>query len=138
MSTDHLQRVRVALVAVATADAGVQAVTGRATRNLVAWRDLGAAPALPVAAYHVVTAVPLGAGWWRATVQITAAAATEEQANALLAALSAALTAPAFAALPTPLDAYRESDREARRAVDYDTDEGAARADLDVSLCYRA
>lgn len=144
---DPLSRLSAALVAVLDTAPAVVAVTGRARGNVVPWESGEANVPLPVLAYLVVTAQPALGTQWRAPVQLTASAvgtepgvtpakSAREQANALIAATLDALSATAFAALATPLDARREFDRDVLRTVEHDTDDGAARADLDVSILF--
>jgi hypothetical protein len=122
MNADIFERLRQATVAIVNADAGVQALTGRATENCVAW-DRVAEAVRPVIAYHIVLLGQQGeSGDGRdGTVQFTAIADGNDAdalTNELLHAVELAYTAPALLAqgvdgAPMLLD---------RRAGDSDTD----------------
>src|SRR4051812_2895389 len=96
-SSSKKQQLREAIVAVLDTDAGIVALTSRASDNVVAWGDLDPTTA-PVIAYHVVAFTKLGgsADQRRALVQFTAVAETEKTANELIAAVDAALTTVAL------------------------------------------
>lgn len=136
MSRDPVQVLRECLVAVLDTDAGVVAITGRASVNLVPLGDLGDAPDLPIAAYAVAdTNEQVGmAGDARAAVRVSCYAATEAAAVALAAAISAALTYSALAGAAPAIEAVFES--RSRSAPEWDSQQEAFRADVDVGLLY--
>lgn len=96
--TDQEQLLREALVTVLTADADVQALTGRATRNVLERDTLAADVSLPVLAYDLL-ATDMGAG--QADLLLTAVtngANAGAVARALLEAAADALTHAALLA----------------------------------------
>ena len=97
-ATDLEQRIIEAIVAVLDLDAGVQAITGRLTGNILPWQD-SEALTYPVLLYQVPTIDPYGgAGDTRlAEVQLTAVADGEgagATTRALLERVELGLTQP--------------------------------------------
>jgi hypothetical protein len=91
----------------------------------------------PPLAYLVIAGATAGRvqGRRRLTIQFTASAATEDAANGLLGVVEAAFTSLALAGVDAPVGPL-SADVVARshRTGDFDPDETAARADLDVTL----
>lgn len=134
-SSSKKQRIREAIVAILDTNAAIVALTSRANGNVVAWSDL-ADTVKPCIAYLVValTKVDGSADQRRAVVQFTAVAEQESTANELIAAVDAALTTLAFAALASPLAAIRLPLEESERSHLFDFDADVERADLDAVL----
>lgn len=137
MSTDLENRLNAALVGALDTDAGVVALTGRASGNLLPMSDIGAAQ-LPALMYLLLDLTPNGAaGDTRlATYQITAIAdgdGAQSMTAALLQRVELAVTEPALRA--QGIDAC-PSGRPHRRRVPIDSDatRALARADLDFIL----
>lgn len=133
-TTDIVQRTRNALVAILDTNAAVVAITGRANVNVVPYDDL-AEIAVPILAYLDVTASNAGGigDTRRVVIQFTAAAASEDVANALLETVENSLTPQAFTA--AGLDACIDPEnRPMRRGKAGDTEEGYFEADVDVTL----
>lgn len=111
-ATDLEQRLREAIVAIATAHAGLRAVLGRTTRLVVERDTLAQDVVLPVLAYDLLTYDEASG---RGEVLVTAIAEGVDagaKCRAALEQLQLALTAPAFEALGlqvAPLEGTRRS-----------------------------
>ena len=131
--TDIIQRVREAIVEALDTLAAVTVLTGRASGNVVPYKNREKA-AKPVITYFVVVAKPIGGvgDTWRVTCQFSVIAEDDDDvtANALVNVISQRLTPPVLAGLlVVPLDAYVED--ESRRSVGEDL---SARADIDITF----
>lgn len=138
MATDKIQIIREAIVKVLDTRAEIAAITGRNSKNLVAWNGIGKASDADrntgIIAYQVITSkeVAADANPFDVLVQFGAVAAEESIANEIIGAIHLTLDAQAFMALVPPLDA-RVTGR-LRRHVPFDDDENLARADSDITL----
>lgn len=130
------QRVGRAAVRILDTHADVVALTKRASGNVVPWKVRATAKA-PSIAYLVIAGGKVGRvqDRRRITVQFTATAATEDAANGLVGVVEAAFTSLALAGVDAPVGPL-SADVVAltHRTGDFDPDETAARADLDVTL----
>ena len=131
---DIIERSMVAIVAALDAHAQIQAITGRASGNIVAW-NAGMAAELPVLAYRYTIATP-GGGAIGDTREIlwlfSAIAPTESATNALLEVVEGILWAPTLAALTPPLDGYMRN--PVRRQIPWDETDDNYRSDLELTL----
>lgn len=136
MATDIEQRCREALTAILDADSGVQALTGRTTRNCVPFGLKSATEKLPVLLLAFVVMTPVGGAGDNRRVRyqltaVTKGAGADAAANALIERVELAITQPALAA--QSLDGWVE--RMDRRRVPPDGSPGVeGRADCDVTL----
>ncbi len=117
--TDIVQVMRVAVVRVLNANADIQAITGRTTRNIVEWEP-EAIVERPVIAYQFIVGSELAADGDTREMefQFSASAATDATAHELLGAVERALTQISFLSLAVPLDAMVI--RRFRRTFDLD------------------
>jgi hypothetical protein len=133
-TTDLIQRVADALVAVLDTLTAMVALTSRPNGNVLPYDEFTDA-ALPAIAYLDVTGANAGGigDTRRVVIQFTAAAGSKSVANALLEVVENALTPQAFTA--AGLDACIDPDnRPTRRGKPGDTEEGTFEADMDVTL----
>lgn len=132
-AVDTIQLVREALVEALDTLPAIAALTGRASGNVVPFKNRDKAD-VPAIAYHVVVGAPAGGvgECWEVQVQFSAIAEDDddERANKLL-ALVQEYTRPQYLAANavTPLDAYQK--QFTRRGVGEDL---SARADLDITF----
>lgn len=128
-----------ALVAIVNADATVQGLTGRSTRNLVPWSTVEGMT-LPVVAYQLIVDAPIGDGLRRQMQYQLDAFADGNGGGALVNALADALTQgiSVTALAAQDLDAVVES--ITRRVLPQDPEGGRAvqRAILDLTLTFFA
>lgn len=134
--TDIEDRTARALVAILNADAGVQAITGRTRRNLVAWGDVNDAE-LPVLAYQFIDGEEIGgAGDNRfLNYQITAIAdgdGARSMTAALMERIELGITEPLLAA--QGLDACPLRRRRRSVPMEGEASRGTNRADIDLTL----
>ncbi len=120
MANDLLQLVREAIVSIVDTDPEIFALTGRLSRNIVSFNSLDDAPNGPIIAYLIVVGTELASdGDTRdLVVQFTASAEKEATVQELLGVLERIVSASAFAALASPLDAFPV--RRVRRTTDLD------------------
>lgn len=144
MATDLVERCIEAIVTIVNADSGMQALTGRTTRNLVPWGDIASleandlVPRLPVCAYAVIDASERGGiGDTRdIRLQITAYAAgdnAQAKANAMLERIELGITQPLLFAQSIDAAPIRRT----RRGITEEAPEGIRnlrRADVDLDL----
>lgn len=130
---DIIERSKIAIVAVVSANTDIQQITGRAEGNITAW-NAAMLNELPIIAYRFVVATQTGSqGDTReALFTFSAIARDEAEVNALLNVLETILWAPALAAQEPPLDAVFMN--PVRREIPWDTDVDAYRGDLEMTL----
>jgi len=128
---DIVQRAREAIVAILDTNADIVTITGRADGNIVPWRNDLDSDA-PILAFFMIVATPNGqpGDTREMPFQITAVGRDEAEANEMLRVVEDALTAPALAALPIPLDAMPVN--RVRRPAPFESEN--YRADLEISL----
>jgi hypothetical protein len=130
--TDIVERSKIALVAVLSANADIQAIMQRSQDNVTAWgEDLG--NVVPILAYQITIATPGGGAIGdtrEAVVVFTAIAPMESDANALIDVVEHIAWAPKLAALG--LDGYMRN--PVRRSFPHEGDEDDYRVDLEYTL----
>lgn len=132
-AVDTIQLMREAVVEALDTLPAVVAITGRASGNVVPFKNRDKAE-MPAITYLVVVGAPAGGAGecWRVQLQFSAIAADDddETANKLL-ALVEQYTRPQYlsANVNSPVDAYQEL--KLRRGVGEDL---SARADLDITF----
>lgn len=134
--TDLEDKAARALVAILGSDAGVQAITGRTTGNVLAWDGYSDA-ALPVILYQFIDGEEIGgAGDNRFFVyQLTAIAegdGARSKSAALVERIELGVTEPALAA--QGLNACPLRRRRRTVPMDADASRGLARSDIDLTL----
>ena len=132
--TDLIERAKIAIVAVLSASADIQAITGRAEGNVTAW-NADMASLLPVLAYRMPVATPGGGAIGdtrELVITFSAIAPTESVCNALLEVVETIQWATALAALPQPLDGYFRN--PVRRDIPWDESDDQYRVDLEYTL----
>lgn len=136
MATDIVQRCTEALTAILDSATGVQAITGRTTRNCVPYQTPAATEKLPVLLLAFLGASERGGigDTRQMRYQVTAVAkgnGADSIANALMEAVENAVTQPALDA--SAIDGYVQSRRRYRISPD-DEPGQMGRADLDLTM----
>lgn len=136
-TTDKIQLLRHALVAIVSSSAGVQAIAGRTTGLIIPWRDAGLPRTLPIIAYLIITAPETGgAGDNReVAVKLTSIADGDDAdrvANGLASVLETALTPAAFAV--QNLDAVVLRQTRTEIPISDEASRSLYRADLDLTI----